>query len=91
MTSSVGDCLPARLYAGPTTGPGYTYTAAGRLASRLWARGTNTTYSYNTAGDPSGITYNDGATPTLNFGYDRRGKGIQAAHHKRQRLLCFDL
>ena len=35
------------------TGPGYTYTAAGRLQTRTWARGITTTYGYGTAGDPA--------------------------------------
>src|SRR6266568_1480231 len=55
------------------TGPSYTYTLAGRLQTRLWARGTNTTYSYNNAGDLSGVTYSD-STPALSYGYDRRGR-----------------
>jgi YD repeat-containing protein len=32
-------------------GPTYTSTPAGRLGLRTWARGTNTTYSFNGAGD----------------------------------------
>jgi RHS repeat-associated protein len=52
----------------------YTNTAAGRLALRIWARGTNTVYSYNGAGDRSGITYSDGVTPNVTYGYDRRGR-----------------
>jgi YD repeat-containing protein len=38
------------------------YTAAGRLATRLWARGITTTYSCNNFGDLSGVNYDDGAT-----------------------------
>jgi len=55
------------------TGPSYTYTPAGRLQTRLWARGANTTYSYNNAGDLSGLTYSD-STPAIGYGYDRRGR-----------------
>jgi len=55
-------------------GTKYSYTAAGRLGTRLWARGTNTTYSYNNYGDLSGATYNDGATPTVSYTYTRRGQ-----------------
>jgi YD repeat-containing protein len=66
--------LSNKTYAGGTAGLLYGYTAAGRLASRTWARGTNTTYTYNNAGDLAGIAYNDGATPGLPFGYDRRGR-----------------
>jgi hypothetical protein len=55
-------------------GTKYSYTAAGRLSTRLWARGTNTTYAYNNYGDLSGVSYNDGATPTLSYTYTRRGQ-----------------
>jgi len=49
-------------------------TAAARLASRTWAPGTNTTHTYNNAGDLGGVAYNDGTTPALAFGYGRRGR-----------------
>lgn len=55
-------------------GTKYSYTAAGRLGTRLWARGTNTTYTYNNFGDLSGVSYNDGATPTLGYTHTRRGQ-----------------
>src|SRR4029077_18319225 len=51
--------LTNKTYDAGAAGPKYTYTSAGRLQPRLWARGTNTTYSYNNAGDLSGIAYND--------------------------------
>ncbi len=63
-----------KTYDGGTAGPTYTYTPAGRLQSRLWVRGTNTTYSYNNGGDLSAVAYNDGVTPGLTCGYDRRGR-----------------
>ncbi|NLH73941.1 MAG: hypothetical protein GX456_12875 [Verrucomicrobia bacterium] len=44
-----------------TGGPVYTYTAGGRLATRVWKRGVTTTYSYNTAGDLQTIDYSDSA------------------------------
>jgi RHS repeat-associated protein len=66
--------LTNKTYAGGAAGPLYGYTAAGRLASRTWARGTNTTYTYNNAGDLGGVAYNDGTTPALAYGYDRRGR-----------------
>jgi len=49
---------------GTGLGPAYTYTAAGRLATRTWARGVSTTYSYDTAGFLSGADYSD-ATPDV--------------------------
>jgi RHS repeat-associated protein len=54
-------------------GPRYAYTAGGRLQKRTWVRGTNATYSYNTAGELSVINYSDG-TPDVNFYYDSRGR-----------------
>jgi RHS repeat-associated protein len=66
--------LANKVYDGNTAGPSYTYSGAGRLLTRLWARGTNTTHSYNPAGDWAGTTYNDAVTPALSFGYDRRGR-----------------
>jgi RHS repeat-associated protein len=66
--------LAGKTYDGGTQGPSYTYTAAGRLASRLWARGTNTAYSYDNAGGLATVIYNDGSTPGVTNGYDRRGR-----------------
>jgi RHS repeat-associated protein len=66
-----------------STGPDYTYTSAGRLATRTWARtGTGgnriiTTYTNSTThGDITGISYsNDPAsTPAVTYTYDRRGR-----------------
>ena len=65
--------LTSKTYDGGSPGPSYTYTAAGRLLTRLWARGTNTTYSYNNAGDLAGITYND-STKAVGYAYDRLGR-----------------
>jgi RHS repeat-associated protein len=75
--------LNSKDYADPTTGaantvgPDYTYTAAGRMATRLWARGSprvTATYAYNNAGDLYTVTYNDGTTPGVTYTYDRRGR-----------------
>ncbi len=55
------------------TGPSYSYTPARRLQTSLWARGTNTTYSYNNAGDLSAVRYSD-STPAISYGYDRSGR-----------------
>jgi RHS repeat-associated protein len=52
----------------------YTYDAAGRVATRTWARGVSTTYSYNDFGDLTGIDYSD-ATPDVGFAnIDRLGR-----------------
>jgi RHS repeat-associated protein len=60
-----------------STGPSYTYTPAGRQASRTWARTESnlplvTIYSYNTAGDLDEIEYSDN-TPDVTIGYNRFG------------------
>ena len=65
--------LSNKVYAGSVAGPSYTYTAAGRLKTRTWARTTTTTYTPNAAGDIATITYGD-STPGVANGYDRRGR-----------------
>jgi YD repeat-containing protein len=70
--------LAAKTYPEPTTnGPGYTYTSAGRLATRTWARGITATYAQNNAGQVSTVTYSDG-TPQLSLNYDRLGRVTNA-------------
>jgi RHS repeat-associated protein len=56
-----------------STGPSYAYTDAGRLATRTWARGVTTTFSYDNNGDPKTIDYSD-STPDVTFAYDRAGR-----------------
>jgi YD repeat-containing protein len=65
-------------------GPGYTYTAAGRLQARTWARRVGgqpltTTYGYNAAGDLATVVYSDGVTPNVTNTFDRLGRIIQVA------------
>lgn len=55
------------------TGPGYTYTAAGRLKSRAWVRGVTTWYTNNNAGELWVINYSDSTADVTNS-YDRRGR-----------------
>src|SRR5258706_2289814 len=66
--------LTGKTYDGGAAGPSYTYTAAGRLASRLWARGTNTTYHYSLAGDLSTTFYSDTSTTGITNAFDRSGR-----------------
>lgn len=57
-----------------TGGPVYTYTAAGRMATRTWQRGVTTTFAYDTAtGDLDSVSYSDGTT-TLDHTYNRQGQ-----------------
>ena len=54
----------------------YTYESGGKLATRTWARDSGnlvTSYSYNTAGDMTGIDYSD-STPDVTFTVDRLGR-----------------
>ncbi len=64
--------LTNKTYDGGAAGPTYTYTAAGRLATRTWARGLATTYSHNNAGDLSAVFYSDGTAGVTNA-YNRLG------------------
>ncbi|MBI3418204.1 MAG: hypothetical protein HY043_23180 [Verrucomicrobia bacterium] len=57
----------------------YTYTTAGRLLTRVWARGApriTTTYGFDALGQMSSVTYSDG-TPGPGYSYDRRGQKLQ--------------
>ena len=62
------------------SGPVYTYTPAGRLASRTWVRGDAngnpivTSYAYDTAGSLTNVSYSDGTTPAVGTVYDRLGR-----------------
>ena len=48
---------------------------AGRLATRTWAQGTTTTYSYDNAGGLGLVVYSDGTSGVTN-GFDRLGRQI---------------
>jgi RHS repeat-associated protein len=56
------------------SGPSYTHDALGRITQRKWARGTNTTYAYNAAGELLIATYSDPGTPSITNSHDRRGR-----------------
>ena len=58
-------------------GPTYTYTPDGKLATRTWARGIVTTYSYDDNGSLTNTVYSDG-TPTISLAYNRAGQQIRA-------------
>ena len=61
-----------------TQRPSYTYTAAGRLATRTWTRGITTYYAYTPAGDLASVNYDDNLTPGVTHTYDRRGRRLTA-------------
>jgi RHS repeat-associated protein len=51
----------------------FTYTTAGQIYQRTWARGVVTTYAYSAVtGEQTGVTYSDG-TPSLSATYNRQG------------------
>jgi RHS repeat-associated protein len=81
--------LTNKTYAGGAAGPLYGYTAAGRLASRTWARGTNTAYAYLNSGDLYTVTYSDG-TPGLAYSYDRRGRQATIARNGTTTTLAYN-
>src|SRR5262249_32736969 len=56
-------------------GPSYTYTSAGRLKSRTWARGVGMTNTYNSAGDVAVTTYSDGTSRSNVI--ERTGRTVQ--------------
>ena len=64
--------LTNKLYA-DNTGPAYAYTPSGRLATRAWARGVTTSYSYDAFGQPLSVEYSD-ATPPVSYAYDALGR-----------------
>jgi len=54
-------------------GPTYTYTIDGKLATRTWARGITTDYSYDSWGNLTNTVYSDD-TPTISLFYDALGR-----------------
>ena len=58
-------------------GPRYDYTPDGKLATRIWARGIVTTYSYDDNGALTNTVYSDG-TPTISLAYNRAGRQVRA-------------
>ncbi|MBI5693764.1 MAG: RHS repeat-associated core domain-containing protein [Verrucomicrobia bacterium] len=55
----------------------YTYTPAGRLSTRKWARGVVTTYVYDpVTGEQTDIVYSD-STPEIHYSYNRLSQAIR--------------
>jgi RHS repeat-associated protein len=75
-------------------GPSYTYTDAGRLETRTWARTVNgqplvTTYGYDNAGQQNSIDYSD-STPDATYTHDRRGRQVAAASSSGNQTLTYN-
>ena len=68
--------LLAKTYA-DGNGPSYTYTPNGNLATRTWARGIVTTYSYDGWNNLTNTAYSDG-TPSISLSYDAMGRQVSA-------------
>ena len=58
-------------------GPSYTYTPNGNLATRTWARGIVTAYSYDGWNSLTNTVYSDG-TPSISLAYDAMGRQVSA-------------
>jgi RHS repeat-associated protein len=65
--------LDSKTYDGSTPGPSYTYSSAGRLKTRSWARGITSTYTLDNLGIVSAISYSD-STPGVTYTFDRLGQ-----------------
>jgi hypothetical protein len=81
--------LGGKTYDGGAAGPSYTYTPAGRLWTRAWARGVTTTYGYNWAGLLSSVSYSD-ATPAIAFSYDRLGRQAAAVQNGMTAAMAYN-
>lgn len=57
-------------------GPTYVYYPSGKIKKRTWARGVDTNYNYNAAGELTSTTYSD-TTPSVTISYDRLGRVYQ--------------
>ena len=68
----------------------YTYTPAGRLLTRTWARGTNATYGYDTGWQLASVTYSD-STPGLTNLRDRLGRVTSTVCNGTTTSFAYDL
>ncbi len=66
----------------------YTYTLAGRVDTRLWARGVLTDYGYDNAGRLATIDYSD-STPDVGILYDQRNRPKQITDAAGTRIPAF--
>jgi RHS repeat-associated protein len=66
-----------------------TYTPAGRLRTRTWARGVVTTYHTNAAGEVFATTYSD-STPAVTNNFDRLGRSTNIIDGAGSRFLVYN-
>jgi RHS repeat-associated protein len=82
--------LTSKTYDGGATGPSYTYTSAGRLNTRIWARSITTTYGYDGSGGLATVSYSD-STPAVTNTYDRMGRLSTAVRSGMTDTLTYNL
>ena len=86
--------LAAKLHHSPTpatgSGPSYTYSAAGRLLTRLSERGITTTHTYDSAGRPASTTYSDGTPAVTILDRDSRGRVTRLSDAAGPRALTYN-
>ena len=70
-------------------GPCYTYTDDGNLATRTWARGVTTSYTYDAWDNLTATTYSDG-TPSVTFAYDALGRRTSVTDAKGTTAFSYD-
>ncbi len=69
----------------------YTYTSAGQVATRTWARGIVTTYAYSsTTGELTGVDYSD-TTTDLAYTYNRLGQMATGSDYSGTRTFTYNL
>ena len=81
--------LTGKLYA-DNHGPNYTYTPAGRLKTRAWARGISTSYFYDSEGALSSVAYSD-STPGTTWAFDRLGRQSAIVQNGMTTSLAYNL
>src|SRR5204863_6032407 len=70
-------------------GPLYTYTPAGHLRTRKWARDITATYETNSAAEIVRITYSDGTTSNVIYNLDRLGRRTNILDGAGTRILFY--
>ena len=81
--------LTSKVYQDPGNWTTYTYTPAGRLATRAWARGVTTFYTNDAAGGLAGIGYSD-PTHSVVYQFDRLGRKTEIVDATGTHALRYD-
>ena len=81
--------LTNKVYEDPGNWTTYTYTPAGRLATRAWSRAVTTFYTNDNAGSLCGIGYSD-PTHSVIYHFDRLGRKTNIVDATGSHLLSYD-